>query len=63
MLKGVENMKYIVKFEHRPEWNAENNPNVDANWIVDEQEIDRLAIEWGIKKSALMEQVEPWGEE
>ena len=50
-------MKYIVKFEYRPEWNAENNPNIDDDWIVDEHEIDRLAIEWGPSKAELMEQV------
>lgn len=56
-------MKYIVKFEYRPEWNTENNPNIDADWIVTEHEITRLSIEWGTSKSELMEQVEPWEDE
>lgn len=51
-------MKYIVNYECREKWNTENDINNDDLWIVDDQEIKRLATEWGVDIDELMEQVE-----
>lgn len=49
--------QYLVMREYRAEWNAEYDINNDAEWIVTDAEIERLAIEWGKDKVELMEQV------
>lgn len=56
--KDVEMKHYIVKREYREAWNTENDVNNDAEWIVTEVEIDRLATEWGKDKAELLKQVE-----
>ena len=56
-------MKYIVKFEHRPEWGNFTDLHDESQWIVTEQEINDFAAAWDVPKSELMEQVEPWEEE
>jgi hypothetical protein len=50
--------KYIVNYENREMWNTENDINNDELWIVTEQEIKRLAVEWGVDVDELIEQVE-----
>lgn len=50
--------KYIVKYENRVNWNTENDINNDELWIVDENEIKCLAVEWGVDVDELMEQVD-----
>ena len=50
--------KYIVKREYREAWNTENDVNNEAEWIVTDEEISRLAGDWGKNKSELMEQVQ-----
>ena len=50
--------KYIVNYENRVNWNTENDINNDELWIVDENEIKRLAVEWGVDVDELMEQVD-----
>lgn len=50
--------KYIVNYENREMWNTENDINNDSLWVVDEREIKRLAVEWGVDVDELMEQVE-----
>lgn len=50
--------KYIVKFENREMWNTEEDIHDESKWIVSEEDISRLAIEWGKDIAELMEQVE-----
>lgn len=49
--------QHIVMQEYREAWNNEIDVNNDSAWIVTEAEIERLAIEWGMDKAELMEQV------
>lgn len=49
--------QYLVIREYRAEWNTEGDINNDAEWIVTDAEIERLAIEWGKDKAELMGQV------
>lgn len=56
-------MKYIVKFEYRPEWGNFCDLYDNSQWIVTEQEIADFAIAWDVPKSELMEQVDEYGEE
>ncbi len=49
--------RYIVDYDHRSEWNTENDPNDEKLWIITDEEIDRLAIEWGKSRDELLEQV------
>lgn len=56
-------MKYIVKFEYRPEWGNFCDLHDDTQWIVTEQEIADFAIAWDVPISELMEQVDEYGEE
>lgn len=53
-----EMQHYIVKREYREAWNSFNDIDNDAEWIVTEVEIDRLANEWGKDKAELLRQVE-----
>lgn len=50
--------RYLVMREHRAEWNTVFDIDNDAEWIVDDVEIERLSNEWGTDKAALMEQVQ-----
>ena len=50
--------QYIVKREHRAQWNTEQDITNDAKWIATEAEIDRLASEWDIDKDLLLDQVQ-----
>lgn len=54
----IEMKKYIVIYENREMWNTENDINNDCLWVVDEREIKRLAVEWGVDVDELMSQVE-----
>lgn len=49
---------YMVKFENRPNWNTENDLHDDSQWVVTEEELKQLAIEWGMEQEELLEQVE-----
>ena len=52
--------KYIVLREYRAglaTWNAVNDIDDDSLWVVTEEEIERLAVEWGKDKADLMAQV------
>lgn len=52
-------MKYIVKFGNRTAWNSQEDPNNEDAWVVTEDEIRRLSLEWDKPIEELMEQVEP----
>lgn len=51
-------MKYIVKFEHRPEWGNFCDLHDDSQWIVTKQEIADFAVAWDVPISELMKQVD-----